>query len=197
MKSTEGNHVSFILYLTQSVVTSHLQVGVNVNLDAKFLERDYGVEVANTVDLRTHARECWVETPSRSLAGIVSSLLGQELPKDPTIRLSRWSAALTDAQVIHVFFYRWNYYICYLIPLSPMLFNLLGSCVNNGSFCDSLALPSQVQYACLDAFASVLVYLEIEKLKDPIRCPAPTALPPGTQVCGRITCTRGAEAFHF
>ncbi|CAN0529214.1 unnamed protein product, partial [Laminaria digitata] len=44
------------------------------------------------------------------------------------------------------------------------------------------ALPSQVQYACLDAFASVLVYLEIERLKDPIRSPAPTALLPGTQV---------------
>lgn len=82
------------------VVTAHLQVGVNVNLDASFLERDYGVKVANTVDLRTHARECWVETPSRSLAGMVSALVGKELPKDPTVRLSRWSSAiLTDQQV--------------------------------------------------------------------------------------------------
>ncbi|CAN0539532.1 unnamed protein product, partial [Laminaria digitata] len=106
------------------VATAHLQVGINVNLDASFLARDYGVKVANTVDVRTHARECWVETPSRSLAGMVFSLLGKELPKDPTIWLSQWSSDLQ---------------------------------------------PAQVQYACLDAFASVLVYLEIEILKDPIR----------------------------
>ena len=59
------------LILMQSVTTAHLQVGVNVNLDAGFLARDYGVNVANTVDVRTHARECWVETPSRSLADMV------------------------------------------------------------------------------------------------------------------------------
>lgn len=85
--------------LTHLTVTAHLQVGVNVNLDASFLERDYGVKVANTVDLRTHARECWVETPSRSLAGMVSALVGKELPKDPTVRLSRWSSPLTHQQV--------------------------------------------------------------------------------------------------
>lgn len=82
-------------------VSSHLQVGVNVNLDATYLERDYGVQVANTVDLRTFAREGWVETPCRSLAGMTSSLLGKQLPKDPIVRLSRWSdASLSDDQVI-------------------------------------------------------------------------------------------------
>ncbi|CAN0581265.1 unnamed protein product, partial [Laminaria digitata] len=97
---------------------------IKVRVNIAFLARDYGVKVANTVDVRTHARECWVETPPRSLAGMVFSLLGKELLKDPTIQLSQWSSDLQ---------------------------------------------PAQVQYACLDAFASVLVYLEIERLKDPIR----------------------------
>ena len=57
------------------------QVGVNVNTDASFLNRDYDVEVAATVDLRTHVRERWVATPSRSLAGMVSALMGKELRK--------------------------------------------------------------------------------------------------------------------
>lgn len=51
-----------------------------------------------------------------------------------------------------------------------------------------------MQYACLDAFAFVLVYLEIERLKDPIRCPAPTTLPPGTQV--RVRKYRMHEVLH-
>jgi len=39
-----------------------------------------------------------------------------------------------------------------------------------------------VKYACLDAYASVLVYQMIEKLKDPIRGPAPNSLEPDTKV---------------
>lgn len=101
--ATEGVCACMHLLLMQSVSTAstaHLQVGVNVNLDATFLARDYGVTVKNTADVRAHASECWVETPSRSLAGMVSSLLGKELPKDPTVRLSRWSHRLDDNQVI-------------------------------------------------------------------------------------------------
>lgn len=42
-----------------------------------------------------------METPCRSLAGMTSSLLGKQLPKNPGIRLSRWSgASLNDDQVI-------------------------------------------------------------------------------------------------
>lgn len=70
-------------------------------MDATYLERDYGVQVANTMDLRTYAREGWVETPCRSLAGMTSSLLGKQLPKDPVVRLSRWGgASLHDDRVI-------------------------------------------------------------------------------------------------
>ena len=84
------------------IATAHLQVGVNIKSDATYLERDYEVKVANTVDVRTHAKACWVQTPSRSLAGMVSSLLGKALPKDPTIRLSRWSSPLNAQHVILV-----------------------------------------------------------------------------------------------
>ncbi|CAB1106293.1 unnamed protein product [Ectocarpus sp. CCAP 1310/34] len=113
------------------------KVGVNINSDATYLEQDYGVEVANTVDLRTCARQSWVETPCRSLAGMTSHLLGRQLPKDPVVRLSRWSAPLAD---------------------------------------------KQVQYACLDAYASVLVYQEVAKFQDPILFPPPVELQPGTKV---------------
>ena len=84
----------------QYVATAHLQVGVNANLDAEFLARGYGVNVANTVDVRTHERQCWVEKPPRSLAGMVPFFLGEELPKDRTIRLRRWSSLLQPQQVI-------------------------------------------------------------------------------------------------
>lgn len=77
-----------------------MQIGVSVNMDPSILERDYEVEAANTQDLRTHARYYWVQTPSRSLTGIVLSLLGKELPKDPSTPLSRWSAVLTGGQVM-------------------------------------------------------------------------------------------------
>lgn len=88
------------LLLIQSVAVARPQVGVKVNSDAARLARDYKVNVANTVDVATHASKCWVETSSRSLAGMVSSLLGKELPKDPTVRLSSWSSALNNEQVL-------------------------------------------------------------------------------------------------
>lgn len=50
---------------------------------------------------------------------------------------------------------------------------------------------SQIDYACLDAYAAVLLYAEISKFKDPIFCEAPREVPPpGTEVI--ITAT-----FHF
>lgn len=55
---------------------------------------------------------------------------------------------------------------------------------------------SQVQYVGLNAYAPVLVYLEIEKLKDPVRRPAPTALPSGTQV-GEEASNGGQKALQY
>ncbi|CAB1098485.1 unnamed protein product [Ectocarpus sp. CCAP 1310/34] len=137
-RATATSTIPKVLQSLLENVPSQRYVGVNVNSDASLLERYYGVKVANMIDVRTHARECWVETSSRSLAGMASSLVGKALPKDPTIRLSRWSnPSLTDEQV-HI--------------------------------------------ACLDAYASVLVHLEVERRKDPIRNPAPTTLPAGTKV---------------
>lgn len=67
------------------------QVGVAVKGDGKRLQRDYGVETRGMVDLRSHARACWVDLPCRSLAGITSTVLGKFLCKDPAVRFSSWS----------------------------------------------------------------------------------------------------------
>lgn len=74
-----------------------------------------------------------METPSRSLAGMTSSLLGKQLPKDPAIRLSRWSASLKDEQVIFLW---WCLYcfVGYLVSCSI--------CSNYA--CDVLLMPSSV-----------------------------------------------------
>ena len=73
------------------------RLGVNTKSDATYLDE---VKAANTVDALTHAKDCWVQTPSFSLAGIVSSLLGKELPTYPTSRLSRRSSPLSAQLVI-------------------------------------------------------------------------------------------------
>ena len=52
------------------------RLGVNTKSDATYLDE---VKAANTVGALTHAKACWVQTPSLSLAGIVSSLLSKEL----------------------------------------------------------------------------------------------------------------------
>ena len=74
----------------------HGRLRVNTKSDAAYMDE---VNAANTVDALTHTKACWVQTPSLSLAGIVSSLLGKELPTDPTFRLSRWSSPL-NAQLV-------------------------------------------------------------------------------------------------
>ncbi|CAM9283796.1 unnamed protein product, partial [Sphacelaria rigidula] len=84
----------------QSADSAHLQVGVSMNSEASLLKRDYGVHVADTVDVKTNGRECWRETPSHSLAGMVCALIGEDLPEDPSIRFSRWSGnSLTRKEV--------------------------------------------------------------------------------------------------
>ena len=73
------------------------RLGVNTKADATYLDE---VKAANTVGALTHAKVCWVQTPSFSLAGIVSSLLGEGLPTDSTFRLSRRSSPLNAQLVI-------------------------------------------------------------------------------------------------
>lgn len=66
--------------------------------DATHIFNDYGVKMANTVDLRTLAKSKLVVTSSWTLAGMTACLLGKQLPKDD-VRFSRWgSANLSDAQ---------------------------------------------------------------------------------------------------
>ena len=73
------------------------RLGVNTKSDATYLDE---VKAANTVGALTHAKACWVQTPSLSLEGIVSSLVGKEVPTDPIFPLSRWSSPLNAQLVI-------------------------------------------------------------------------------------------------
>ena len=54
----------------------HGKLGFDTKSDATYSD---DVKAANTVDALTHANVYWVQTPSLSLAGIVSSLLSKEL----------------------------------------------------------------------------------------------------------------------
>eukprot|EP00903_Cladosiphon_okamuranus_P010289 g9740.t1 len=75
-----------------------IKTGVAIKADATHILNDYGVVVANTVDLRTLAKTKLVAMSSRTLAGMTACLLGKQLPKD-NIRFSRWgSTTLTDEQ---------------------------------------------------------------------------------------------------
>ncbi|CAM9826112.1 unnamed protein product, partial [Ectocarpus sp. 4 AP-2014] len=77
---------------------SIIKTGVAINTDATHIFNDYGVKMANTVDLRVLAVSKLVVTSSRTLAGLTACLLGKQLPKD-TVRCSRWgSAHLSDEQ---------------------------------------------------------------------------------------------------
>ncbi|CAN0521438.1 unnamed protein product, partial [Laminaria digitata] len=116
------------------------QTGVAIKTDATHIYSDYGVEVVNTVDLRSLAKSNLVATSSRSLAGITACLLGKHLPKD-AVRFSRWAS----------------------FPLSD----------------------AQRDYACMDAYVSVLLYETILDFKDPIASAAPATedLVPGLKVC--------------
>ena len=58
------------------------RLGVNTKLDATYSDE---VKAANTVDALTQANACWVQTPSFSLAGVVSSLLGKEFAHRPDL----------------------------------------------------------------------------------------------------------------
>ncbi|CAM9778841.1 unnamed protein product, partial [Pylaiella littoralis] len=74
-----------------------IKTGVAINNDASHIFKDYGVIVANTVDLRTLAKSNLIVTSSRTLAGMTASLLGKQLPKD-TVRFSRWGSAILSGE---------------------------------------------------------------------------------------------------
>ena len=73
----------------------HGRLCLNTKSDATYLDE---VKAANTVDVLTRPKACWVQTPSLSLAGTVSIILGKELPTDLT--LFRWSSPLNAQPVI-------------------------------------------------------------------------------------------------
>lgn len=167
--------------------------------DGKRLERDYGVETHGMVDLRTYARACWVDLPCRSLAGMTATALGRSLSKDPAVRFSCWSKPeLTMVQVFsgctrdftalkecgtllycNKFFESMRVFVVYF-PSASQLCHLHLKV-------DARLLPrlriTQINYACLDAYAAVLVHAEIGKFTDPIFGEAPREAPPaGTKV---------------
>ncbi|GLT67961.1 hypothetical protein SLA2020_402320 [Shorea laevis] len=77
-------------------------VGVGIGGDAEKLLEDYGLQVANAVDLRfLAAEELGVrELRNAGLKGLVMEVLGKEVQKPRRITMSRWDNAwLTHAQV--------------------------------------------------------------------------------------------------
>jgi hypothetical protein len=101
-----------------------IKVGVGIKGDCTRLEKAYGVEVANIVDVAQFAISRKMEIIGHGLRDLVRKFLQHDLPKDPKIRNSNWQAKnLSHEQII---------------------------------------------YACLDAYASVQVYMFIENNCDPI-----------------------------
>lgn len=77
-------------------------MGVGIGGDAEKLLEDYGLQVANAVDLRfLAAEELGVrELRNAGLKGLVMEVLGKEVQKPRRITMSRWDNAwLTHAQV--------------------------------------------------------------------------------------------------
>ncbi|KAH7843443.1 hypothetical protein Vadar_016715 [Vaccinium darrowii] len=91
---------------------AHTFVGVGIDEDVEKLTGDYGLTVANAVDLRVLAAESYGvrELRNAGLTILARQVLGVELVKPWNVTMSRW-----DTRYLH---------------------------------------PSQVQYACVDAFVS-------------------------------------------
>ena len=75
----------------------YCRLGANTKSDATYLDE---VKAANTVDALTHTKDRWVQTPSLSLASIVSSLPGERVGHRPDLGLSRRSSPLNAQLVI-------------------------------------------------------------------------------------------------
>ncbi|CAM9669798.1 unnamed protein product, partial [Pylaiella littoralis] len=70
------------------------KTGVGIKGDCTKLSNSYGVEVSRVVDLRSLAVERKVEVGlRRGLADLCVHLLGRTLPKDSSVRISRWNTA--------------------------------------------------------------------------------------------------------
>ncbi|KAH7843536.1 hypothetical protein Vadar_017865 [Vaccinium darrowii] len=91
---------------------AHTFVGVGIDEDVEKLTGDYGLTVANAIDLRVLAAESYGvrELRNAGLKNLARQVLGVELVKPRSVTMSRW-----DAEYLY---------------------------------------PSQVQYACVDAFVS-------------------------------------------
>ncbi|KAK6124937.1 hypothetical protein DH2020_041319 [Rehmannia glutinosa] len=78
-------------------------VGVGIEEDVRKLRNDYGLEVANTIDLRSWAayKLGRAELRNVGLKALTKEVLGVEIEKPQNVRLSRWdNRVLTEDQVI-------------------------------------------------------------------------------------------------
>jgi ribonuclease D len=108
---------SLVNFLGDASVTF---VGVGIESDVERLLEDYGLGVANAVDLRVLAAEELGVTELRNagLKGLVMEVLGKELTKPKRVTMSRWDNMwLSHAQV---------QYAC----LDAFLSSEIGKCLN-------------------------------------------------------------------
>ncbi|KAF5788740.1 putative DNA helicase [Helianthus annuus] len=81
---------------------SYIFVGVGIENDVEKLRKDYGVEVAKTVDLRTLATDVYGvrEFKKAGLLQLARIVLGKEINKPKSVTMSRWDdQCLTLLQV--------------------------------------------------------------------------------------------------
>ncbi|KAJ3286199.1 hypothetical protein HDU76_008011, partial [Blyttiomyces sp. JEL0837] len=72
------------------------------SMDAKHLEADWGVHLANVVALEDFCFDKeWVESRQFSLDDLTRAVLRSSLDKDPKLRVSDWSTKLTPNQVLY------------------------------------------------------------------------------------------------
>ena len=78
-----------------------LKVGVGILDDCRKLLADYGLHCAGLVDLRHLSRRERIPLRAESLQAM-SAFAGLPLTKDPSVRLSDWSARTLDAAQVHL-----------------------------------------------------------------------------------------------
>lgn len=126
-----------------------IKAGRSIGIDKKYLAEDYQLVVESHdealsnswVELAAMATRLEAAPPRSSLAKLVENVLGRNLPKPQHIRCSQWTAdKLSDDQVCALYLTH---------------------------YCLWLTTFVQVEYAALDAYAGLMVYLRLAAKPDP------------------------------